>query len=134
MYDIYNELEELCDTTSKEIKEANDKIRNAGGKLSPGDTEYLDRLTHMLKSIKTTMAMIGAEDGYSSRGSYGDYYGTYARGRNAKRDSMGRYASRMSRSAYSDKIMSELHELMEDAPDDKMRQKFQRFITEMEQM
>lgn len=51
------------------------------------------------------------------------------RGRNARRDSMGRY-SRGDRS----EMIEELQELMEDAPDDKTRQEFQRFITKMEQM
>lgn len=119
MYELYNDLEELCELTGKEIKEANEKLRSTEGKVSVGDIEYLDMLTHMLKSIKTTMAMMDAEergsydDGPSNRmscdGGYRESYGrgyeyvrngsmsdgAYARGRrNAKRDSMGRYASR----------------------------------------
>ena len=122
MYDVYNELEELCETTSKELKDVNNKIRNAGGKLSPSDIEMADKLTHTLKSIKTTMAMMDAEDGYSSMG-YN--HGAYAR----RRDSMGRYSSRGR--SYDDGFRAELHELMNEAPDERTKQKLQRIISEM---
>lgn len=152
MYDVYNDLADLCETTSREIKEANDKIRNSGGKISSVDLGYIDKLTHILKSIKTTMAMMDAEDegsyrdgSYNINGTYnngsmrrGSYRndGTYARGRgrNAKRDSMGRYSSRMSRDdrAYDDGMMDELRELMEDAPNEQIKKEFQQFISRIE--
>ena len=59
------ELHELCDTISHEIEDANEKIRQAGGKMSAGDVDYIDKLTHTLKSLKTTIAMIEAEGGES---------------------------------------------------------------------
>ena len=49
------DLHELCETLSREVGEANDKIRTAGGKLTAGDLEYIDKLTHALKSVKTTL-------------------------------------------------------------------------------
>ena len=69
--DYEKELYELCETIKEEIAEANKKIKNAGGKLSAGDVEYIDKLTHSLKSIKAVMAMM-EEDGdeYSGRMSY----------------------------------------------------------------
>lgn len=144
--DYMNDLHQMCETLSRELGEANDKIRKNGGKLSGSDLEYVDKLTHALKSIKTTMAMIEAEGegsyagGSYTGGSYADGYGgsygrmSYARGRggNARRDSMGRYSSR----GYSrdQEMISELRELMEDAPDERTRQEFQRFITKIESM
>jgi hypothetical protein len=145
--DYLNDLHQMCETLSRELGEANDKIRKNGGKLSGSDLEYVDKLTHALKSIKTTMAMIEAEgEGSYTGGSYADGYGgsynnngsygrmSYARGRggNARRDSMGRYSSR----GYSrdQEMISELRELMEDAPDERTRQEFQRFISKIEQM
>ena len=66
MDDKIRTLYDLCEVVSRELEECNEKIRVAGGKLSPGDVEYLDKMTHMLKSIKTTIAMMEAEeDGYS---------------------------------------------------------------------
>lgn len=139
--DYMNDLHQMCETLSRELGEANDKIRKNGGKLSGSDLEYVDKLTHALKSIKTTMAMIEAEgEGSYAGGSYADGYGgsygrmSYARGRggNARRDSMGRYSSR----GYSrdQEMISELRELMEDAPDERTRQEFQRFISKIESM
>lgn len=152
--DYLNDLHQMCETLSRELGEANDKIRQNGGKLSGSDLEYVDKLTHALKSIKTTMAMIEAESegsyagGSYTGGSYADGYGgsynnngsgsygrmSYARGRgsNARRDSMGRYSSR----GYSrdQEMISELRELMETAPDERTRQEFQRFISKIEQM
>ena len=74
--DYLKDLHETCETLSREIGEANDKIRTAGGKLTAGDLEYIDKLTHALKSVKTTIAMIEAEDGGES-GRYMPGYGMY---------------------------------------------------------
>lgn len=70
MEEKLNTLYELCDVVSKELKEATEKLRQSGGKLSAGDVEYIDKLTHTVKSIKTTIAMMEAEDegGYSQAG------------------------------------------------------------------
>ena len=156
MKDIYEELGDLCETIEHEIRDANEKIKKANGKMSAGDLEYIDKLTHAMKSIKTTMAMIDAEDstGYSNAryyndemggGSYARRYsrdnsyndgsynsGSYARGRGtyAKRDSMGRYSSE-GYSRASEDMIRELEDLMHDAPDEGTRVKFQSFIEEM---
>lgn len=74
-------------------------------------------------------------EGGSSRRSYydGGSYGrgsSYARGRgrNARRDSMGRYSS-----AESEEMVEELRELMQEAPE-QTKQEFQRLISKLEQM
>lgn len=159
--DYEKDLHELCETLSREIGETNEKIRKAGGKLSAGDLEYVDKLTHALKSVKATMKMMedegysgyypyafeGGNMGSSNRGSYrggsnrgsyndgGSYRGgSYARGRgsNANRDSRGRYSNE----GYSrgGDMVEELRELMEDAPDERTKQEFQRFISKIESM
>lgn len=128
------ELHELCDTISHEIEDANEKIRQAGGKMSAGDVDYIDKLTHTLKSLKTTIAMIEAEGGesghYPMYSSYMGYRGTsYARGR----DRMGRYTSRRGYS-YDDGMIEELRSLMESAPDERTKSEFRQFIAKMEKM
>lgn len=154
--DYLNDLHETCDMLSRELREANEKIRNAGGKLSSGDLEYIDRLTHAIKSVKTTIAMVEAEeDGESGyyMPRYGGYYGgsyagemntgnrggntsrgrsrgsSYARGR----DRMGRYTSRRGSMSYDDGMVEELRDLMEQAPEESKRD-FQKLIDKMEQM
>lgn len=153
MDNMKKDLEEMCTTLARSLKEANEKLRNAGGKVSSTDMEYINRLTHSLKSIKATIAMIEAEEdegGYSERYSrdsyrrgyarddgysrdYRDDYArdSYARGRNARRDSMGRYSS----DGYSNggDMTDDLRNLMHDIPDDATRQKMQRIIQQMEQ-
>ena len=167
--DYEKELYELCETIKEEIAEANKKIKNAGGKLSGSDVEYIDKLTHSLKSIKAVMAMMEdeGEDEYSGAsyarggrggnrggrsyrgGSYrGSSYddgmmtggegGSYARdgrgrGSNARRDSMGRYSSRMDGYSRHGDVVESLREVMEEAPDDRTRQEIQRLIEKMEQ-
>lgn len=121
--DYTKDLHELCETISDAIAEANDKIRSAGGKLSAGDVDYVDKLTHALKSIKTTMAMEGysGDDGRSYEGrSY---------------ENRGRYSNRYSRD-YSRHggMVEELRELMQNAPDERMKQEFRRFIGKLEAM
>lgn len=144
--DYTNELHELCETISREIGDANEKIRAAGGKLSAGDVDYIDKLTHTLKSIKSALAMMEDESGeYSSRsypdgmgGSYRTYPrmymrgGSYARGRNARRDSMGRY-SREGGYSRDGGMVEELRELMEDAPNETIKREMQRLVDKIEQ-
>ena len=109
MHELDN-LYEICETLDRELTEANEKIRQAGGKLSAGDLEVIDKITHSIKSVKTTISML--EEGYprsASRDYYDDMsmrngrsmdgrsYGydrgmSTARGANARRDSMGRYS------------------------------------------
>ena len=85
------------------------------------------------------------EDGRSYRGSYdGSYDGSsYARGRgrNAKRDSMGRYSREYrdgrSMRGYSrdgkEEYIDQLRDMMEDAPDEQTRQSIKRMIDQMNQ-
>lgn len=142
-----NDLHEMCETLGRALKEANEKIRNGGGKLSTSDLDYVNKLTHSLKSIKATIAMVEGEmdeggsydDGYRGRSNRGGSYrdsGSYARGRGtyAYRDNMGRYASHYSRDGYSMRgnMVDELRELMNDAPDDQTRQEMQNLIRKME--
>lgn len=134
MHDLYENLEQLCTVVSEEIDEANEKIHQSGGRMSSGDLELIDKLTHVLKSIKTVKAMMEAEDGYS----WDDMRhmdGTHSYRRGQKRDSMGRYSSRpYYRRSYDGDMVAELHELMEEAPNSQMKQKFQQFINEIERM
>lgn len=144
MHDYHETYEDMCEVLNKELAEANNKIRANGGKMSAGDIEYIDKLTHAIKSIKTTMAMM--EGGYSNAMRYNDMgghsYGRYdgnnsyndgpyhggSFARNVRRDSMGRY------SRANESMVHELRELMQDAPDERTRQEFQRFISKIESM
>lgn len=136
------DLHELCETISREIGDANEKIRQAGGKLSAGDVDFVDKLTHTMKSLKTTIAMMEADDGesggmYGNEGSYRSSYrgqsrnrgNSYARGR----DRMGRYTSRRGYS-YDDGMIDELRDLMESAPDERTKAEFRQFISKIEKM
>lgn len=150
MHEFVDDLYELCETLSKDLRETNEKIDNAGGKLSGADLEYVDKLTHAIKSVKTTIAMAEAEDdGYSSEGRMGGQ--SYARGRNARRDSRGRYSRegnymrdgynrdgymrdgymRDGRYSRDGEMIDKLREAMEDAPDEKTKAEIKRLIDKM---
>lgn len=129
-------LYEICETLSMELEECAEKIRQANGKLSAGDIDYLDKLTHTMKSVKTVLAMAESEDysgnsmdgsGESGRGSYDNGTSNRGRGRGARRDHMGRY----SRTGASEDFRTELEELMNKAPDEKSRMKIERLMKEM---
>lgn len=145
---MIEELYDLCETLEKDLAKTNEKLRMSGGELSGADLEYVDKLTHSLKSIKTTIAMIEAEDedGYSGHywpmsyegndggmsnargGNRGgsSYRNSYARGRgrNARRDSMGRYSR-------AGDFRGMLEEAMENAPNEQTREKLRRMMQEM---
>ena len=139
-----DKLYELKEMLCKELEEYGSK-----GKMDVGSLEVVDKLAHAIKNIDK---IIEAKDGegYSCE-YYGDdgmsnraYRRSYARGRgsNAKRDSMGRYASRGGSYAdggsyargYSraeDDFRMELQEIMQSAPNDNIRHKIQAMINEM---
>ena len=130
------DLERLYDTVQKEVSKVNEKLANSGGNLTGSDVSYINELTHTLKSLKTTIAMMEAEDGESGRymphpgyGNSYNYGGSYRRGR----DSMGRYTSRRGYS-YDDGMMDELRTLMESAPDERTKAEFRQFISKLEKM
>ena len=139
----HEELKKICDTLNKELERANEKISRAGGSITGDDLSYIDRLTHAIKSVKTTIAMMEAEDegesGYYMPmygRSYGDRsYGmrdgnSYAR----RRDSMGRFTSRRGGMSYDDGMVEELRDLMDRAPDEATKREFHKLITRLEQM
>lgn len=142
---VYEDLKEmLC----RELEEITRK-----GELTAGSLDTVDKLTHSIKSIETIIAMNEYGDNYSfadggmsnarggNRGGGRSYHGdggySYAgRGRNARRDSMGRY-SRDGGYSYADAkedMMEELRELMHDAPDEQVKKEFQRFVNKLESM
>ena len=146
MHKVY---EYLCD----ELK-ALEKKAESGQKLSMAELEYLNKLTETKKNL-LKIEMLEEDSEYSNAmgGSYArggrggrsnSYYsmddgmdmrgGSYARGRgrNARRDAMGRYSRESGYSRAGDDFMMDLRELMEDAPDEHKRQKIQRLINEME--
>lgn len=125
-------MEFVCD----EMEELERKVEKEG-KLSMAEMQYLDTLAHTKKNLLKADEM--ADDEYSGEyrgrmysGRMNDGYrgGSYARGRgrNAKRDSMGRYSSA------NDMLVEELRDLMEDAPDEHTKMEFKKFIQKMEQM
>ena len=138
-----DDMYDLCETVAKEIGEANEKIEAAGGKLSGADVDYIDKLTHTMKSIKSVIMLAENEENgesgyYPYMGSYRSYDNGMRGGRsNAhRRDSRGRY-SRESRRGYSRDearmdFIEDVRDLMRDAPDEHTRMKFQRFIDEIE--
>jgi hypothetical protein len=152
-------IEYICDEL-EELERKADKE----GKLSMAEIQYGDMLAHFKKNLLKGEEMYGEEGMYSmDGGSYamgddrggmngrtrrggrsmrgGNSYryegeGSYARGRgrNAKRDAMGRYSSRGGYSMAGDEMIDELRDLMQDAPDEQTRMEFQRFIQKIEQM
>ena len=140
-----HELYELKEKLLKELKEY------AGGELSTGSLEVIDKLAHSIKNICKVIedSEQSYDDGPSRRsyeGSGRSYDGSYdmsreggsnrsyegssyrrGRGRYARRASMGRYA------AEGPELAMELKELMQDAPEES-KQDFKRLIQKVEQM
>lgn len=149
MHELYELKEMLCE----ELKEYGKK-----GEMSTGSLEVVDKLAHTIKNLDKIIESYEEEE-YSGRGSYegdgmrgsyedgrrGSYRGSYedgrsyergsyarGRGRNARRDRMGRYSSE----GYSrnEDMAMQIREMMEDAPDERTRQEFQRFLGKLENM
>lgn len=137
MEKLYELKENLCEELEKYGKKQN---------LSAGDLEVVDKLSHTIKNLDKIIEK-SEEDGYSEERMGGSSMRGYSSA-NQRRDSRGRYSresrdSRESRESrdrnYSRRysrdhggMIAELRELMEDAPDERTRMKFERFIDEME--
>lgn len=127
-------MHKLVDYICDELEDLERKAEK-DGKLSMAEVQYMDTLAHAKKNLLKSDEMM--EDNYSMANEpYTRNRQSYARGRgrNARRDSMGRYSNRDGYSMGGDEMIMELRELMEDAPDEKTRMEFQRFIKKMEQM
>lgn len=148
-----HELYEIKEKLMKELEQYGSE------EMSAGSLEVIDKLAHAIKNICKIIEAYEEEEGYSEEGGGGGSYrysyeggggnrrysyeggrgGSYARGRgrgrNARRDSMGRYSS----DGYSraeddmDSMIMELREMMGDLPQDKQKE-VQRFIQKIEQM
>ena len=142
-------MEELREMLCEELEKITKK-----GELSTGSLDVVDKLTHSIKSIDTIMAMEDA--GYSNESGY-----SYARGRgrNARRDSMGRYSRESmdnyggsyensyarggnrggsyergySREDAKEELAMELKELKMDTKDPEVAQMIHRWIKQLEQ-
>jgi hypothetical protein len=79
-------MDKLCKYIDKELEEMEEKV-GMGGKLSRTEIEDGKNLAKFKMALLTNEAM--EEDGEYS----GNYSGARGRGRNARRDSMGRYSS-----------------------------------------
>ena len=139
-------MKQLRDMLCDELDEITKK-----GELSAGSLDTVDKLTHSIKSIDTIMAMEESysEDGYSMNSYNGDNSYARGRGRNARRDSMGRYASdgyserrgysrenrmgRYSMDEAKENIAEKLHEILDDAPNEKIRNAIHRIINQLDE-
>lgn len=150
-----HEIMKLKEMLMKELEEFGSK-----GELTAGSLETIDKLAHAVKNLCKVIEAYEDEE-YSERGgSYNmggggsyrysreggnrgggqggysrDYSregGSYARGRgrNAQRDSMGRY----SRGGDPNEMVEQLEQLMQDAPNEQIKQGIQKLVQQVEQM
>lgn len=153
MHKLYELKEMLCE----ELKEYGGKKLDAGSlevidKLAHA-IKNIDKIIEAYEEEEYSNAMGGGS--YEGGGSYargggqggggnrggggrsnagGSYAGgSYARGRGrgARRDSMGRYSREGGYSRAEDDFRMELEELMQDAPNDRVRQKMQSIMSDM---
>jgi len=137
-------MHKLIDYVCEELEELERKAEKEG--LSMAEVQYGDTLAHFKKNLLKSEEMMGEDEYSMADGSYarGDQYrrdgrfmrGSYARGRgrNARRDGMGRYSREDGYSMASKEMVEELHELMQDAPDEQTRKEFKKFIQRIESM
>lgn len=64
MHGLYNNLVSICMILEKELIRVVDKLESTGGVISPSDMDYVDTLTHAIKSVVTTKAMLNPTKDY----------------------------------------------------------------------
>lgn len=128
-------MHKLVDYICDELEQLERKV-DKGGKLSSQELQYMDTLAHAKKNLLTGDAMMNPDeysyDGYN-RSMRGDY--SYGRGRNARRDSMGRYSSyNYSHDDAKSEIMDTLRDVSESTNDAKMKRMIQNWMHDAENM
>jgi hypothetical protein len=121
-----NALYSLKDKLCQELKEYGDK------ELSAGSLSTIDSLTHTIKNLEKIIENYEHEEysGYYGGSMRSDMDGTrnYTYRRNYGRgNSYGRYSR-------DEHMVSELRDLMNEAPDERTRKEFERFISKIESM
>jgi len=134
-----NELYELKEKLCRELKKYNNE------EVTTNSLEVVDKLSHAIKNIDKIIEKYEEEEGgsygynsydgsYRGRNNRGSYNNgnSYARGRgrNARRDNMGRYSNE-GYSRNNDDI-AKLREMMMDAPTDEIRRDYERVIASLE--
>lgn len=135
MHAIYDLKEMLCN----ELEEYGKK-----GEMSAAVLERVDMLAHAVKNLDKIIETMeeseySSNDGMSYNRNVYDRGYSRGRGRNARRDSMGRYASdgySRNNDGYSQNsdLVEKLRYMMDDAPDERTRQEIQRLVSKMEKM
>ena len=150
-------MHKLIDFVCDELEDIEQKASK--GELSISDVQYADTLAHLKKNLlKSEEMMEEFDEGYSSEmrpmdgsmrgGSYrGGSYNrsrddgmSYARGdgrgrgRNAKRDSMGRYSSERGYSRDAADMTAELQEMMDDPKYAPVKHDIERLMRKVETM
>ena len=125
-------MHELVELKEKLIRELEDYSQN--GKFSKEDVESIK---YMASAVDHLCNIVEGAEEYSQRGGNGRNYGyayerggSYARGRgrNARRDSMGRY----SRAEGVEELVDTVREMMQELPQN-LQMDAQRFVQKLEQ-
>ena len=142
-------MHELYDLKEKLMKELN---QYASEEMSAGSLEVIDKLSHAIKNICKIIESAEDEEysgdysrdysreysrnrnRYAYEGGQGGGRNSYARGRNARRDSMGRYSREggYSRTDGMDGLVNEIRSMMQELPQN-VQQDAQRFVQKLEQ-
>lgn len=113
-------MDNLCGYIDDELMELDKKARS--GKLSAGDIEMGDKLSHFKKSLLTNKAM---EDSYSNESGM-------RRGYSRDDYSMDDYSSRRGYSREGDDVVHSMRELMNRTNDPRAKNAIRQAISEIE--
>ena len=150
--DLLKEVYDMKETVGHKIAQANKKIRANGGDIANDDVKLVDELSHSLKSLVTTCAMLEAEEngGYSEHyapmwnpGISYAYAGQEGREYRAGSGNEGGYSrnrySRENRNSYRNgggysrdgDMQDQLRQMMDDAPDEFTRMEIKKLMDKM---
>ena len=146
--DLLKEVYDMKETVGHKIAQANKKIKANGGDIANDDVDLVDKLSHSIKSLVTTCAMLEAEeDGgeyserYAPMWNPGISYGNMGR-ETYSRDGSGTHGgysrnrySRENRNGYSrtGDMTDQLRQMMDEAPDETTRMEIRKLMDKMEQ-
>ena len=124
-------LYELCEMLEDTAKDLVADLRKKSGRMTSSDLDAIDKVTHAIKSVKTTLAMVESEGQYNRGGMYQAGYqnGGYGDGgyQRRSRDSQGRYMA-------NNDLYSQVKHAMENESDPRKAEEYGQILERLSRM
>lgn len=118
---LLNDLYDTCDTLSAELSKVNNKLKAGNGTITTQDLDYIDKLTHSIKSVETTKAMLEAKEN-------GGHWDKYSNSDHLSHGNQNGYVPNEQNSYRGDDMMYRLEQIARNTSDPTVRRDIEQLM------